>query len=176
VIVVAQVLASGRLAYEAEIVARADGPATLEELRGQRVGFTSLDSLSGWVAPIRNLAEHGVDPSDLGEVMLAGNHSAALAALAKGRVDAAATYDEALRNFSAEHPDARLRVLGTIQGLPNEFVVARSGLSVALGEALVHLEADTAALPVRAALERVSGGGFAPVSSSSLAAADAWLR
>jgi phosphate/phosphite/phosphonate ABC transporter binding protein len=179
-VVIAQVLASGRLAYEAEIVTRADGPATLEELRGQRVGFTSLDSLSGWIAPVRTLAEKGIDLSDLGEVVLAGNHSAALAALASGRVDAAATYDEALRRFSAEHPDARLRVLATIQGLPNEFVVARSGISsdlaTALGGALLALESDAAALPVRAGLERVSGGGFAPVSSSSLAAADGWLR
>jgi phosphate/phosphite/phosphonate ABC transporter binding protein len=179
-IVIAQVVNSGRLAYEAEIVARGDGPARLEELRGQRVAFTSLDSLSGWVAPVRSLAEHGVGLSDLGETMLAGNHSAALAALASGRVDAAATYDEALRNFSAEHPDARLRVLATISGLPNEFVVARAGLSpevsAALGATLIRIESDATALAVRAGLERVSGGCFAPVSSSSLAAADNWLR
>lgn len=175
-----QAVSGGRQTYDAMVVAREEGPPRIEDLRGKRVAFTSLDSLSGYLAPTALLRSRGIAPIDLGEAVLAGNHTAALALLVSGRVEACATYDGALAELARRRPDVRLRTLAVIPGLPQDVVVVRAGLrdpvAAALRAALEEIAGSAAAAPIRAGLERSGISGFAPVDEAALAGMERWLE
>jgi phosphonate transport system substrate-binding protein len=166
----------GRATYDALIVAREGGPAALGDLRGKRVAFTSLDSLSGYIAPVALLRASGISPADLGEAVLAGDHSSALALLAAGEVDAAATFDGALAAFRAKRPDAPLRALATIPDLPYDVVLVDAALAAptaaALRGAFLDIARSPSAAPLRAGLARAGVDGFDDVDEGSFAAVE----
>lgn len=93
----------GSSSYTAAIYVRADsGIKQLTDLRGKRVAFGDPSSTSGFNVPVAMLIAAGVHPvRDLGGIVIADSHAAALAELAKGRVDAACAncinFDRAVR-------------------------------------------------------------------------------
>ncbi len=79
--------------YRSVIVAR--GVARLEDLADggaatRRLALAGRDSATGGFVPLARLREAGLAPGDFADVMYAGSHEAALAALRDGRVDVAA--------------------------------------------------------------------------------------
>ncbi|MCB9620226.1 MAG: PhnD/SsuA/transferrin family substrate-binding protein [Sandaracinus sp.] len=122
--------------YASVVIARSPRLASLADLRGARVAFTSPDSLSGYLAPASALREGRVTTLDLGERVFAGDHGRALALLADGEVDAAATYDALFEAFRREHPEAH--VLARVDGLPNDLVAVHPELDDAVEALLVE--------------------------------------
>ncbi|MDT8371855.1 MAG: phosphate/phosphite/phosphonate ABC transporter substrate-binding protein [Gammaproteobacteria bacterium] len=82
----------GDSSYYSGIFTRKDnGIKSLTDLKGKSMAFGSTSSTSSFNFPVAMLIADGVDPvRDLNRVIITGSHSASLAALAEGKVDAAA--------------------------------------------------------------------------------------
>jgi len=77
--------------YSGIFTAKGNGIKALKDLKGKRIAFGSPSSTSSFNFPVAMLIAAGLDPvKDFKKVVIAGSHSASLAALAEGRVDAAA--------------------------------------------------------------------------------------
>ena len=108
-----------------------DGRAVLQLglLRGKRFAFNSTDSLSGFLAPGRDLEALGESLAVFSECIETGGHRASLRAVAEGRADVAAIDCRSWSLFNRLEPDvsARLQVAGWTarrRGLP--FITARA--------------------------------------------------
>ncbi|MDH0301606.1 MULTISPECIES: phosphate/phosphite/phosphonate ABC transporter substrate-binding protein [unclassified Pseudomonas] len=101
--------------YQALLLTRADGPASLEAVRGARVALSDPASTSGSLVPsVEFAAQVGTPlPRYFRALVYAGNHDKALAALLEGRVDAAFVASERADAYLASHgiDPARLQVL-----------------------------------------------------------------
>lgn len=77
--------------YSGIFVAKDSGINTLQDLKGKSMAFGDVLSTSSFNFPVAMLIDAGVDPAkDLGKIYMTGSHTASLAALREGRVDAAA--------------------------------------------------------------------------------------
>lgn len=108
------------------IVVRADGPATVGELRGKRIGVGAADSPQATLIPLGALADAGLEPGRDLEVVrhdvLLGKHGDhiggerdAVKALIAGKVDAACILDGNRLAFAREGllPPSTSRVIHT---------------------------------------------------------------
>ena len=76
--------------YSGIFVAKDSGINTLQDLKGKSMAFGDVLSTSSFNFPVAMLIDAGIDPAkDLGKIYMAGSHTASLAALREGRVDAA---------------------------------------------------------------------------------------
>jgi len=82
----------GDASYYSGIFVRKDsGIKSIADLKGKSMAFGSPNSTSSFNFPVAMIIADGVDPvKDLSKVIMAGSHSASLAALSEGKVDAAA--------------------------------------------------------------------------------------
>jgi phosphate/phosphite/phosphonate ABC transporter binding protein len=142
----AHTLIDGKTTYSAYLFVRRDSPYTSAgDLRGARVAFVDELSTSGFLFPYAALLDAGVDPErDLTEVVFTGGHVASLRALAEERVDAAASFADALhwaRTEAAEQgwdvPD--LRALIDAGRLPLDVLCAGPSLGAPLREQVRHV-------------------------------------
>jgi phosphonate transport system substrate-binding protein len=91
----------GKTAYTARFYVRKDrGIHRVEDLRGKTVAFVDPASSSGYIYPMVLLIKQGLvrdrDPkSFFKDALFGGTHEAALQAVLRGRVDAAASFDTA---------------------------------------------------------------------------------
>lgn len=101
--------------YQALLLTRANGPASLNALRGTRVALSDPASTSGSLVPSVEFAGKVGAPlaGYFGSLVYAGNHDKALEALLEGRVDAAFVASERADAYLASHAvdPARLQVL-----------------------------------------------------------------
>lgn len=147
----------GRSEYAADLVVRTDGNIhAVADLSGRKVAFVDRYSTSGFVLPVKLLADAGVKPI----IEFAGSHEAALGRLRAGAVDAAATFHGAVAQ------DTGLRVLATSTPIPNEPVVVRRYLDDTMRDRLVAALCDYAATADgRLVLGQAAGiTGFRPTS------------
>jgi len=136
----------GSATYRGIIVARKDsGLKSLAELQGKRFAFVDPKSASGYVYPRAMLVEKGINPdSFFKETIFAGDHKKVIAAVLEGRVDAGATYDNALGIAKASGmPSDNLVIIASTDPIPHDAIVVRIGLDEALAKkiqtALVNL-------------------------------------
>jgi ABC-type phosphate/phosphonate transport system substrate-binding protein len=129
----------GATTYNGVFVVRRDGPKKLADLKGLRLALTSVDSLSGYAAPLAFLKAHNLGALDFSQIVLAGNHTAALESLARGEVDVTATFESAINDFVKRHPEFPLQYLDTIPGLPTDTLVMRRNLSAPQAQTLTDL-------------------------------------
>ncbi|GAB1539631.1 hypothetical protein NUACC21_22980 [Scytonema sp. NUACC21] len=101
------------------------GKATLEQLRGKRMAFTSPTSGSGFIFPTSELVKQELvknrDRLDsfFGQVSYGGNYSKALQAVLRGQADVAAVSEYALNPpYITAAEKNQLRVLYKISGVP----------------------------------------------------------
>jgi phosphonate transport system substrate-binding protein len=82
----------GDSSYYSGIFVRKDsGIKTISDMKGKSMAFGSPNSTSSFNFPVAMLIAAGVDPvKNLTKVIIAGSHSASIAALSEGKVDAAA--------------------------------------------------------------------------------------
>jgi CDP-4-dehydro-6-deoxyglucose reductase len=165
---------------EAGALTEAMHDETAERLFGTRVAFVQLNSLSGFLAPSKWLAQHEVKLSDLGEVVFAQTHVRALTLLQQGKVDMAATYERVLQEAKDADPNFNPAVLARFEGLPNSLLVTRPGLSPERREQL--LQSLTAIFTdessqARDALENGAAmDGLVPASVDAVREVGKWLE
>jgi len=149
-------------------------------LRGKRGAFTSLDSLSGYLAPMAYLKENHIRSIDLGEVIMAGNHSSALALLDSGYVDFAATYSAALQEFIRKKPGVQFKTLAIISGLPSDVLTASPSLSSdtlsKLKESFEQIFDPQGPNDVQAALKNIGVSGVAEIDEKTFDNIGRWLN
>jgi phosphonate transport system substrate-binding protein len=124
---------SGRYTYNSVFVVAKNSPlqtrssakATLEQLRGKRMAFTSPTSGSGFIFPVSQLVTLNLVPNRdrlegfFGQVAYGGNYSKALQAVLRGQADAAAVSEYALNApYITEAEKSQLRILHKIAGVP----------------------------------------------------------
>ena len=98
----------------------------LTDLRGQRVGYVSRYSVTGFLLAAAQLGRESVSV----EPVWLGSHEAVLAALRKGKVAAGATYTR------QAGPNSGLRVLATTAPFANEPLFVQSTIPADVREAL----------------------------------------
>lgn len=108
--------------YSGIFVAKNSGIKKIGDLKGKSMAFGSPSSTSSFNFPVAMLIADGVDPvKDLNKVIIAGSHSASLAALAEGKVDAAAaSYNSFGKAVQKGAIDAsKFKPLAKSQPIPN---------------------------------------------------------
>ncbi len=124
---------SGRFTYNSIFVVPKNSPlktqgnakATLTQLKGKRMAFTSPTSGSGFIFPVSELVRQGLVPSRdrmdgfFRQVSYGGNYGKALQAVLRGQADAAAVSEYALfPPYITDAERSQLRVLHKISGVP----------------------------------------------------------
>lgn len=123
----------GDSSYYSGIFVRKDsGINKITDLKNKRVAFGSTSSTSSFNFPVAMIIAEGVDPAkDLNKVIIAGSHSASLAALAEGKVDAAAasynSFGKAVKKGAID--PAKFKPLAKSQPIPNPPLAMNKGLS-----------------------------------------------
>ncbi len=118
--------------YSGIFVAKGSGIDSIADLKGKKMAFGSPSSTSSFNFPVAMLIANGVDPvKDLDKVIIAGSHSASLAALAEGKVDAAAasynSFGKAVKKGAID--SAKFKPLAKSQPIPNPPMAMNRGLS-----------------------------------------------
>lgn len=108
--------------YSGIFVAKNNGINKISDLKGKSMAFGSPSSTSSFNFPVAMLIADGVDPvKDLNKVIIAGSHSASLAALAEGKVDAAAasynSFGKAVKKGAIDA--SKFKPLAKSQPIPN---------------------------------------------------------
>lgn len=118
--------------YSGIFVARDSGIDEISDLKGKSMAFGSPHSTSSFNFPVAMLIAAGVDPvKDLKKIIIAGSHSASLAALAEGKVDAAAasynSFGKAVKKGAID--PTKFKPLAKSQPIPNPPLAMNKGLS-----------------------------------------------
>ncbi|MCM0590927.1 MAG: phosphate/phosphite/phosphonate ABC transporter substrate-binding protein [Gloeotrichia echinulata IR180] len=124
---------SGRYTYNSVFVvpnksnlkSKNTAKATLEQLRGKKIAFTSPTSGSGFIFPVSELVKQGFVPNRdrldgfFNQVTYGGNYSKALQAVLRGQADVATVSEYALfAPYITPEEKNQLRVLHKISGVP----------------------------------------------------------
>ncbi|MDB9468716.1 phosphate/phosphite/phosphonate ABC transporter substrate-binding protein [Dolichospermum circinale] len=144
---------SGRYTYNSvfvvpqnsELKSKNSGKATLEQLRGKTMAFTSPTSGSGFIFPVSELVKLGFVPnrdrldSFFGKISYGGNYSKALDAVVRGQADVAVVSEYALfpPYLAAENRD-KIRVLHKISGVPAHGIAIDDDVPVVVRENLIN--------------------------------------
>jgi phosphonate transport system substrate-binding protein len=116
----------GSPTYNGQFLVRADsGLTSLEDLEGASFCRPDPLSTSGWVIPSIMMRGAGVDPDEgLSEVIDAGSHEAAAAAVLEGTCDVAATYVDARTRIEEDYPNImdETVVIAVEPDIPNDGV------------------------------------------------------
>jgi phosphate/phosphite/phosphonate ABC transporter binding protein len=163
--IIAQSIIDGSATYRGIIVARKDsGLKALADLQGKRFAFVDPKSASGYVYPRAMLIEKGMNPENFFKAtMFAGDHNKVIAAVLDGRVDAGATYDNALGIAKAAGmATENLVILASTDPIPHDAITVRLGLDTALVDkiqgALVNLDkTETGRLVIAGSRKKLSG-------------------
>lgn len=119
--------------------------ATLEQLRGKRMAFTSPTSGSGFIFPVGQLVKQGLVPnrdrldSFFGQVSYGGNYGKALQSVLRGQADVAVVSEYALNPpYITEAEKSQLRVLHKIPGVPAHGVAIDDDVPAAMRERIIN--------------------------------------
>jgi len=107
----------------------------LEDLKNRTFGFTDIASTSGFLIPTYTLKQHGITSEDFKNYYMLKKHDRVINAIAKGSIDAGATYDEMLVSGKKEHGDI-FRILNSSELIPYDAVVINSNVDSKLAEAI----------------------------------------
>jgi phosphonate transport system substrate-binding protein len=158
------VVAWQRPNYYSQIVTLADGPVkSVQDIKGRIVTFGSVGSTSQHLGPAQVLADFGLAYNvDYQPQIISRN--TAVEALIRGDVAAVGMNETHLRRIREAFPDTSFAVVARGRDLPNDILVARSGLDAAKLEAIKSAFADHGADLMKAILtgddNRKYEGGF----------------
>jgi phosphonate transport system substrate-binding protein len=121
--------------YSGIFTRKGNGIKSIKDLKGKSMAFGSTSSTSSFNFPVAMLIAGRVDPAkDLSKVIIAGSHSASLAALAEGKVDAAAasynSFGKAVKKGAID--PSKFAPLAKSQPIPNPPLAMNKGLDSAL--------------------------------------------
>lgn len=110
--------------------------ASLADLRGKKVAFSSPISSSGYLFPVAKLVEEGllkdgeVDvKSFFGEVFYSGGYEGTIQAIARGHVDAGAASESAFQLYLTPEQRQRVKIISRQGPVPTHGVVVHPSLS-----------------------------------------------
>ncbi|NBC29963.1 MAG: phosphate/phosphite/phosphonate ABC transporter substrate-binding protein [Spirochaetes bacterium] len=116
----------GSPTYNGQIIAQSDSDITdVTDLDNATFARPDPLSTSGWIIPMLTMRSQGINPEeDLDEIVDAGGHSAVVAAVYNGDVDAGATYVDARGTIEEDNPDVmeEVRVIAISEDIPNDGV------------------------------------------------------
>jgi len=127
----------GRDEYYGQIIARVDGPKSIQELNGKKFAFVDPASTSGYLLPLRLFKQENVK---LKEFMFAGKHDTVVRAVYQKQVDAGATFytppdedgtpKDARWILRTEYPDVyeKIKILKLTGPIPNDPVIFRKDI------------------------------------------------
>lgn len=131
----------GRDEYYGQIIARADGPKTIQELNGKKFAFVDPASTSGYLLPLRLFKQENIK---LKEFMFAGKHDTVVRAVYQRQVDAGATFytpadddgtpKDARWILRTEYPDVyeKIKILKLTGPIPNDPLTFRKDVPEAM--------------------------------------------
>ena len=117
--------------YKGLIIAKkGSGMTDLKDLKGKRFAFVDPKSASGYVYPKAMLIEKGIDPDQFfKETIFAGNHDKVIESVLEGKVDAGATYENALVSAKGKGVKTEnLVTLASTDPIPISAIAVRSDL------------------------------------------------
>ncbi len=125
--------------YSGIFVRKGAGIKSLKDLIGKSMAFGSTSSTSSFNFPVAMMIAAGVNPpKDLKRIIIAGSHSASLAALSAGKVDAAAasynSFGKAVKKGAID--PSKFEALTKSQPIPNPPLAMNKGLSADLKKKL----------------------------------------
>lgn len=144
---------SGRFTYNSIFVVPKNSPlktqqnakATLAQLQGKRMAFTSPTSGSGFIFPVSELVRQGLVPNRdrmdgfFGQVSYGGSYSKALQAVLRGQADVAAVSEYALfPPYITDAEKSQLRVLHKIPGVPAHGVAIDDDVPAPMRERIIN--------------------------------------
>ncbi|AFZ27149.1 phosphate/phosphite/phosphonate ABC transporters, periplasmic binding protein [Cylindrospermum stagnale PCC 7417] len=144
---------SGRYTYNSVFVVpnksnlktRNTAKATLEQLRGKRMAFTSPTSGSGFIFPISELVKQGFVPNRdrlegfFSQISYGGNYSKALQAVVRGQADVAVVSEYALFSpYITAEEKSQLRILHKISGVPAHGIAIDDDVPVVDRERIIN--------------------------------------
>lgn len=144
---------SGRYTYNSIFVVPKNSPlkskssakATLEQLRGKRMAFTSPTSGSGFMFPVSELVKNGFVPDKdrldgfFGQIAYGGNYSKALEAVVRGQADVAVVSEYAMfPPYISAEDKSKLRILYKISGVPAHGIVIDDDVPVVMREKIIN--------------------------------------
>ncbi|WP_371377917.1 phosphate/phosphite/phosphonate ABC transporter substrate-binding protein [Sporomusa aerivorans] len=159
---------SGKVYYSMLIVHPETGIESVRQLTGHSLAFTDPGSTSGYLIPKAMLLKYGIDPDkDIKSAVFLGHHEAAIQAVKKRSVDAAAVSSIILGNMREKGMvgDNDYRIIQTSEAIPGSGTVwaYRAGLSAdskaKVKEAFFSANQEEGALGIFAA----EFGSFVPV-------------
>lgn len=161
------------------ILLRRDSPVReVADLRGKRFSCPSRTAVAGCMLPLMHLHAAGLDVARELDVRAVGSQESSILNVARGLVDAGATWPPPWRAFQKDHPEmARgLVVAWTTSSLPNNSLMARRdldhGVVDRVGQQLFALsESETG----RDLLSRAEIAGFEPADDTRYAPVHAML-
>jgi phosphonate transport system substrate-binding protein len=131
------VLRHGSPTYQAQFIARANGPIQkLEDFAGKKMAFVDPSSTSGYLFPLKVLNDKGIKPS---ETMFAMRHDNVVSMVYQGQVDGGATFysapndgeiQDARRLVKKQYADveSKVRIVQLTDPIPNDPVVFRKDI------------------------------------------------
>jgi serine/threonine-protein kinase len=145
----------GRPTFEGAVIVRAESKVqTLADLKGRSIAYVDPDSASGYLFPAEMIARQLGRPADVfRDQVFQGSHKAVCDAVARGWVDAGATYavrDHAERIVHSGWIDLapaerdQLRVLAFTDPIPCDNLAHRPGLASGLVERLAKTVVELA--------------------------------
>lgn len=112
---------------------------SLRDLEGARIGYVSLDSVSGYLFPRQLVRRLRLDPDAFfSESRFYRSHPEVLRAVLEGEVDAGAAFDLSSDWTAVQERPPGLRVLAKTERIPNDCLVARPGYDPGTLEALTR--------------------------------------
>jgi phosphonate transport system substrate-binding protein len=122
-------------------------------MRGRSVAFTDPNSTSGFLIPVLQLRDLGIDHNRDMRSIFVGGHDAVVLAILGGDVQFGVAYDDARTRVAPQFPNVgdRVIVFAYADMIPNDGVQVRPGLpddlKQAIKDALMQLAADERHLP-----------------------------
>ncbi len=125
----------------------------LTSMRGHNVAFIDPNSTSGFLFPVLQLRDAGIDHERDLRGLFVGRHDAAVLAVYSGDLRFAVSYDDARNMVRPQYPDVGEKVIAFAhtEMMPNDGVQLRAGLPAdlrqAIRDAFVNLARSQAHLP-----------------------------
>lgn len=119
--------------------------ATLQQLRGKKIAFTSPTSGSGFIFPVGELVKSGLVPNRdrlngfFSQISYGNGYSGALQAVLRGQADVAAVSEYTLgAPYITPEEASRLRILYAISGVPAHGVAIDDSVPTAMRDKIIN--------------------------------------
>lgn len=126
--------------FKGEILVRADSDMTeLTDLKGKKIATLSPNSASGYIYPVAELKDAGVDPTTDATLTTVNDIPSEITAVLNGQMDAAFVFQGARNVFASSFPDndlfEDLKVLYLTEGdIPNDAIAVQPTMDAELKE------------------------------------------